>query len=76
MKKLYLVLEHRQADVLLRLRAQNDALKHQVEVLSQRVITLEQRFGFEVMLNSELIDLCNLNNIPYRETLNFKSHPF
>lgn len=76
MSKRHFIVELRQPALVVRLRNEVSRLHSEVESLTRRLSTLEQRFGYEVMLNSELIDLLNMNHISYREHLDFKKHPF
>lgn len=75
-KKHFLVVELRNPAQIASLRSQISSLSAQAAALQRQLDTLERRFGYEVQLNAELIDILNDNNIPYRERLNFKMYPF
>lgn len=76
MKRLYLVVEHRQPDRLIRLQQEIAELQLRNDALHKSLSTLEQKYGYEVLLNSELIDLCKMYNVPFRKELEFKKFPF
>lgn len=76
MKRLYLVVEHRQPERVIRLQSELSSLRSEIVSLKKMLSTLEQRFGYEVNLNAELIDLLNSYHVPYRDKLDFRKFPF
>lgn len=73
MKKHYVIVEHRTSSALNNLRDQNRALQSAYDKLKRDFRQLEVRFGEEVHLNSELIDILKAHKIPFRDSL---SHSF
>ena len=68
-KKQYLIVEHRNSAAYENLRREVDRLRAELIQLTKRFHDLEARFGQEVMINGELVDLLKMNGIRFRETL-------
>lgn len=71
-----LIVEHRQPELVKQLRLDLENSHAQLEKLKHDYSTLERKFGWETQLNNELIDLCKEYNVPYRDLLDYKRHPF
>lgn len=74
--KHFLVIEHRFPDYEKRLRDQLNDAHAEIEKLKHEHHILEIKYGWEITLNNELIDLCNQYHVPYRDLLDFRKHPF
>ena len=73
---IHIVLEHHFPESVNRLR---ELLKEKDQALSKLQMdyhSLERRFGYEVLLNGELIDILKANGISFREHLEYKKHSF
>lgn len=75
MKKQYLIIEHRSAAALQRAHDQIRQLRQQLEDLQQQYQHLEIRYGWEVMLNNELVDLCREKGVNFRPALDRSKRP-
>lgn len=76
MKRSYIIVEHRNPEYVKTLRVQLQEAHQKINNLSRELHALEIRYGYEVNLNNELVDLCRSHGVPFRETLDFKRHPF
>ena len=73
---IHLVLEHRFPESEKRLRELLKGRDEAYHKLEMEFHALERRFGYEVLLNGELIDPLKSNDIPFREHLEYNKHPF
>lgn len=73
MNKQYVIVEHRSNAALDALRKHLRQVDSDYDALLRRFKQLEQKYGEEVMFNSELIDILRENKIPYRSALDHKS---
>lgn len=69
MKKHYVIVEHRSSGQVKALQSQIRFLQKELSDLRVRHTQLESRFGYEVFLNAELIDLLREHGIPFRKLL-------
>lgn len=68
-KSSYIIVEHRQPELYKRLQRENESLRAVIAELKLSYSSLETKYGYEVYLNSELVDLLNAHDIPYRKFL-------
>lgn len=73
---MHIVLEHRFPETEKRLRELLKVREDEYSKLKQEYHALERRFGYEVLLNGELIDILKANGIAFREHLEYKKHSF
>ena len=69
MKKQYIIVEHRTSAALNNLRDQLRDLQVSYDKLKKDFRQLEVRYGEEVHLNSELVDILKAHKISFREAL-------
>lgn len=69
MDKQYLIVELRKPEELDELHKEIDSLRQQIERLKRELRACENKYGYEVMLNGELVDLLRAHHIPFRELL-------
>lgn len=69
MKKHWIVVEHRQPEQVKALRREIENLRFQVRDLKTAYQNLENKYGYEVYLNGELVDLLREHQIPFRQLL-------
>ena len=69
MKKQYVIVEHRNSQAFNNLKKRVNELELNNEHLKFRLNECEHKYGNEVMLNGELIDLLKQHNIPFRSAL-------
>lgn len=72
MRRQYIVIEHRIPELVKKLREELKDSRALIEKLKHDYRDLETRYGYEIYLNSELVDLLNAHSIPYREALDYK----
>ena len=63
----YLVIEHRRSEIEKKLIEELKRLRSEQAQLRRQYLQLEQRFGDEIRINAELIDLLKANGIRYRQ---------
>lgn len=68
----YLVLEHRRPERETALMREVAQLRAEIETQRRAYHMLEDRFGVEVYLNAELVDLLKANGIRYRAQLDHR----
>lgn len=73
---LHIIVEHHQPEFVKILQADLLSANLEIDKLKSELRSLEHKFGWEVTLNGELIDLLNQHNIPYRSLLDYSKHPF
>lgn len=69
MKRQYLVVELRKPEQLRAAEVENMQLRDQLAAMQQRFLDLEVRYGYEVHLNNELVDLCRSAGVSFRPAL-------
>ena len=63
------IVEHRQPEYVKHLQRQIFDLKSEVQRLKMELMTATNKYGYEVMLNGELVDLLRENHVPFRPLL-------
>lgn len=76
MKTHYIIVEHRQPELIKKLRFEIQQNKEEYQLLLLKYRKLEQKYGWETYLNNELCDLCRENNIDFRARLEHSKFPF
>lgn len=76
MKPVSIVVWHRFPESEKRLREQLKQSQYLFNQLKRDYHSLERIFGYEVLLNGELIDILNEHNISFRDRLEYRKHPF
>ena len=66
------IVEHRQPEYVKHLQRKILTLTADVQRLKMDLLTVTNKYGYEVMLNDELIDLLRENQIPFRPLLSRK----
>lgn len=69
MKRQYIIVEHRQPGQIQALKAEIAQLKAELKKQKQINSDIVTKYGYEVYLNGELIDLLRASQIPFRATL-------
>lgn len=76
MRRLFLVCEHRFPEHEKLLREQIKSLEDENQRLRRDFSSLEHKFGYEVLLNGELVDILKAHDIDFRQHLDYRKHPF
>lgn len=69
MKKQYHVVELRDSREFAKLKLECERLQIDLMRTKNQLQLLEQKYGYEVYLNNELVDLCKSHGVPFRRHL-------
>ena len=69
MKRQYVIVEHRQPGQVQALKAEISQLKAELKKQKKIYNDIVMKYGYEVYLNGELVDLLRASQIPFRATL-------
>ena len=76
MRPLSIVVWHRFPESEKRLREELKKSEERFNQLKREYHQLERKFGYEVLLNGELIDILKEHDISFRDRLDYRKHPF